>query len=78
MLLSGNLVKYGDEGRTKQRHIATWQIYKGVLDDLLSSKSDYYCYDLSNFIKEYKKAAACGGFFVWKRRVREVVCLATL
>lgn len=56
MLLSGNLVKYGDEGRTKQRHIATWQIYKGVLDDLLSSKSDYYCYDLSNFIKEYKKA----------------------
>ena len=56
MLLSGNLVKYDDEGRTKQRHIATWQIYKGVLDDLLSSKSDYYCYDLSNFIKEYKKA----------------------
>ena len=29
-------------------------------------------------IKEYKKAAACGGFFLWKRRVREVVCLATL
>lgn len=56
MLLSGNLVKYGDEGRTKQRHIATWQIYKGVLDDLLSSKSDYYCYDISIFIKEYKKA----------------------
>ena len=54
MLLSGNLVTYGDEGRTKQRHINTNQIYKGVLDNIQSDKKDYYKYDISNYIKEYK------------------------
>ncbi len=53
MLLSGNLVTYGDEKRTKQRHIATKQIYKGVLDNIKSNE-EYYIYDISNFIKEYK------------------------
>ncbi len=52
MLLSGNLVTYGDEGRTKQRHIATHQIYKGVLDK--NSNDLYYIYDITNMIKEYK------------------------
>ena len=54
MLLSGNLVTYGDEGRTKQRHINTNQIYKGVLDNIKSDKKNYYAYDISNYIKEYK------------------------
>lgn len=54
MLLSGDLVTYGDENRTKQRHIATSQIYKGVLDKSKSDKNDYYCYDISNMIREYK------------------------
>ena len=54
MLLSGNLVTYGDEGRTKQRHINTNQIYKGVLDSIKSDKKCYYKYDISNYIKEYK------------------------
>lgn len=54
MLLSGNLVTYGDEDRTKQRHIITQQIYKGVLDNTNSDKDDYYCYDITNIIKEYK------------------------
>ena len=54
MLLSGNLVTYGDENRTKQRHVATHQIYKGVLDNIKSDKKGYYCYDISNIIKEYK------------------------
>ena len=54
MLLSGNLVTYGDENRTKQRHVATTQIYKGVLDNIKSDRKDYYVYDISNFIKEYK------------------------
>ena len=53
MLLSGNLVTYGDENRTKQRHIATNQIYKGVLDSV-STDDEYYSYDITNFIKEYK------------------------
>ena len=52
MLLSGSLVVYGDEERTKQRHIATIQIYKGVLDKNI--QDDYYVYDLTNFLKEYK------------------------
>ena len=53
ILLSGNLVTYGDEGRTKQRHISTKQIYKGVLDNTKSDMEDYYVYDISNFIKEF-------------------------
>ena len=55
MLLSGNLVTYGDENRTKQRHIATNLIYKGVLDNTKQIKEGYYNYDITNFIKEYKK-----------------------
>ena len=55
MLLSGNLVTYGDEGRTKQRHVATVQVYKGVLDSIKSSKRCYYEYDITNMIKEYSK-----------------------
>ena len=54
MLLSGNLVTYGDEGRTKQRHIATNQIYKGVLDFKESDKDGYYAYDISGMLAEYK------------------------
>lgn len=54
MLLSGNLVTYGDERRTKQRHIATYQIYKGVLDNNVYSEQ-YYIYDISNMINEYKR-----------------------
>ena len=53
ILLTGNLVTYGDEGRTKQRHVATKMIYKGTLDYLESDKEDYYRYDITNFIKEY-------------------------
>lgn len=54
MILSGDLVTYGDENRTKQRHVATTQIYKGVLDSEKSGKKDYYCYDITNMINEYK------------------------
>ena len=55
MLLSGNLVTYGDEARTKQRHVATVQVYKGVLDSIDSDKKCYYKYDITNMIKEYSK-----------------------
>ena len=53
MLLSGNLVKYGDEGRTKQEHVATIQVYKGVLDTNIYG--DFYVVDLKNIVEEYKK-----------------------
>ncbi len=55
MLLSGNLVTYGDENRTKQRHLATNLIYKGVLDNMVHQKEGYYNYDITNFIREYKE-----------------------
>ena len=54
MILSGNSVTYGDENRNKQRHIATHQAYKGVLDNINSDKEDYYMLDITNLIKEYK------------------------
>ena len=53
MLLSGDLVTYGDENRTKQRHIATHQVYKGVLDNG-NKNEEYYIYDLKNMITHYK------------------------
>lgn len=52
MLLSGNLVKYGDEERTKQEHVATIQVYKGVLDT--NTYDDFYVVNLKNIIEEYK------------------------
>lgn len=54
MLLSGNLVTYGDEGRTKQRHIATQQIYKGALDNSKYIDEEYYVFDISEFLKQFK------------------------
>ena len=54
MILTGNLVTYGDENRKKQRHVATHQIYKGVLDNSSLNESEFYEYDISNLIKEYK------------------------
>ena len=52
MILSGDMITYGDEERNKQRHVATHQIYKGVLEKNIDG--DYYVVDISNLIKEYK------------------------
>lgn len=60
MLLSGDLVTYGDEGRTKQRHIATHQIYKGVLDHSVDNEEEWYVYDISGLLREYAKEYAKG------------------
>ena len=54
MLLSGDTVTYGDENRNKQRHIATNQIYKGVLDHG-NNNDEYYVYDIKNIIVQYKQ-----------------------
>lgn len=53
MLLSGDLITYGDENRTKQRHIATHQVYKTVLENMSLDK-DYYQCDIYDLIKNYK------------------------
>lgn len=60
ILLSGDLVTYGDEGRTKQRHIATHQIYKGVLDHSGDNEEEWYVYDISGLLREYAKEYATG------------------
>lgn len=31
----------------------THQIYKGVLDQIKCNKDDFYCYDITNLLKEY-------------------------
>jgi uncharacterized protein len=54
MLLSGDLITYGDENRLKQRHIANQQIFTGVLEKKKSDKPNYYLLDITNFINEYK------------------------
>lgn len=53
MLLTGDLITYGDEQRTKQAHIMTHQIYKGVLEKNVSDKEGYFKYDITNILKEY-------------------------
>ena len=53
MLLSGDLIQYGDEGRTKQRHVMTHQIYEGVIKKNKSDKKGYYKVDISDIIKMY-------------------------
>ena len=53
MLLSGNLITYGDENRTKQEHIMTHQIYTNTIMKNSSDKKGYYCVDLTNILKLY-------------------------
>ncbi len=53
ILLSGDMIKYGDEGRTKQKHVMSHQIYKNVLVANKSDKRGYYCYDITNLLSEY-------------------------
>ena len=53
MLLSGDTIEYGDEKRTKQAHIMTHQIYKGVLDATKSDKDGFYRVDLAKVLRAY-------------------------
>lgn len=55
ILLSGNLIQYGDEGRVKQEHVATHQIYKGVLEKNESDRENFYKYNITKMINEYSK-----------------------
>lgn len=53
MLLSGNMVVYGDEQREKQEHIATWQIFKNTVAHRHSEKKGYYCVDLMPLLRPW-------------------------
>ena len=55
ILLSGDMIQYGDEGRTKQRHIMSHQIYEGVIKSNKSDKKGYYKVDISDILRLYYK-----------------------
>ena len=54
ILLSGDTITYGDEGRCKQRHIMSHQIYKDVLEKRPSDKEGFYKVDLTGLLREYR------------------------
>lgn len=53
MLLSGNMITYGDENRLKQEHIMTHQIYTNTIIKNHSDKKGFYCIDITNILKIY-------------------------
>ena len=52
-LLTGDTIVYGDEGRTKQRHIANEMIYKQVAEADSSDRKGYMRVDLTHFLGRY-------------------------
>ncbi|MGN0650384.1 MAG: radical SAM protein, partial [Oscillospiraceae bacterium] len=53
MLLSGDTIVYGDEGREKQAHIMTHQVFRNTLAAYPSDKDGYYRLDMSVLLKLY-------------------------
>lgn len=53
MLLSGDTIVYGDEGRQKQEHIMTHQVFYNTLATYPSEKEDCYCFDLTGLLAMY-------------------------
>lgn len=53
MLLSGELVTYGDENRTKQEHVMTHQIFLRTLASMPSELEGFYCFDASELLSGY-------------------------
>jgi uncharacterized protein len=52
-LLTGDMIVYGDEGRTKQRHIANEMIYKQVAETDRSDRPGWLRVDLTGFLRRY-------------------------
>lgn len=55
MLLSGDTIVYGDEGREKQEHVMTHLIYKGTLERYPSDKEGYFCANIGGLLSMYGK-----------------------
>ncbi|MBP3656776.1 MAG: radical SAM protein [Clostridia bacterium] len=53
MLLSGDMVVYGDEQREKQAHVMTHMIYRDTLAAQPSDKPGYYCAELGPLLALY-------------------------
>ena len=56
MLLSGEMVVYGDEQREKQAHVMTHQIFRGMLEKWDSDRPGYYRVPLMPILEPYLKA----------------------
>ncbi len=54
MLLSGDMVVYGDEQREKQEHIMTHMVFKSTLMSEPCDKEGYCCMDLTALLALYK------------------------
>lgn len=52
-LLSGDRIVYGDENRSKQRHVATELIYKQVAEENPSDLPGFDAVDLTHFFRRY-------------------------
>ena len=52
-LLSGDTVRYGDEGRVKQRHVVNEMVYFGVLEQQPPGREGYYRLDISHLFRRY-------------------------
>ena len=53
MLLTGDMLQYGDEQRVKQEHIMTHQIFTNTIKKEKSDKEDYYCVDITKILSLY-------------------------
>lgn len=53
MLLDGRCITYGDEGRTKQAHVATIEIHGYALEMMESDRDGYYRVELDTLLKPY-------------------------
>ncbi len=52
-VLSGDYVQYGDEGRSKQKHIMNEMIYLNVLERQKAGREGYYRLDISHIFRRY-------------------------
>lgn len=74
MLLSGETVRYGDEGRKKQAHLATHQVFLPALSRMPSDEEGFYRFDASGFLDAYYEllsADAPNNLFVTTTALRD-------
>ena len=66
-MLSGDMIVYGDEGRSKQKHVMNEMVYLGALEAEGSDREGWYMLDISHIFRRYgrylSKANANNLFF---------------
>ena len=54
-ILAGDYVRYGDEGRAKQRHVVNEMVYFSVLERQSINEEEYYVLDISHLFHRYSE-----------------------